>query len=57
MKALLTTNPAIVKEFFSCSYEPFFAMFNQLLASDNFVTRKESLKVHISSRTALFLAV
>ncbi len=45
VKALLTTNPKLVKEFFTCSYEPFFALFNQMLACDNFVTRKESLKV------------
>ena len=45
VKALLTTDPVLMKEFFTCSYVPFFALFNPLLASDNFVTRKESLKV------------
>ncbi len=45
VKALFTLNPAVVQEFFRCSYDPFFAIFNTLLSSDNFVTRKESLKV------------
>jgi hypothetical protein len=47
MRALLAANPALVREFFTASYDAFFARFNALLATENFITRKEALKVRV----------
>ncbi|KAL3683077.1 hypothetical protein R1sor_001099 [Riccia sorocarpa] len=44
-KELLTRHEAVVCEYLTTHYKPFFRLYDRLLASSNYVTRRQSLKL------------
>jgi calcium binding protein 39 len=44
-RELLTTHKAMVANFLVLKYDVFFARYKELLQSDNYVTRRQGLKV------------
>jgi calcium binding protein 39 len=45
---LLTRHKALVAEFLAEHYSDFFEAYNKLLQSDNYVTKRQSLKVRLA---------
>lgn len=45
LKDLLTRHKVVVAEFLSANYETFFTHYENMIASENYVTKRQALKV------------